>query len=196
MNSGAELRSQNCGVGEKPWLDIPRLAGHGGGSFEIAPRIIGCKRTRWGPLQVVAFRIPSQFCWATDLPKLGLSQGAKCLTDGEAWSKRCPSICISSVTRIAEGRSAGTLTMGELKTVASVMVEGGKKRSSTTTRGMVVDVKKYLDADSVVVKHPAIFVAILPHCVGGRTIRATAVLNGGRSIRAQYGLPLSKPCIT
>ncbi len=192
-NSGADPRPESCGLGQKPWLDVPRHPGHQGEGFKIAPTIAGCKNTPWGPLQIIAFRTTNELCWSADLPRLGLSQGASCLAEGDSWNKRCGSICISTVARVAKPGNPGTLAMGELKTAAKVTVEGGKAKVTTSARGLVVGVEKYLDADPATVR-PAVFAAILPRCVGGRTVRATAELDGAKSVHARYGLPLSRKC--
>lgn len=68
--------------------------------MSVAPTIVGCGRSQFGRLILVAYEIkrPAEFCFGVFLPKLGTLSGGECKGQDEAWTAfRCPSgFCITS----------------------------------------------------------------------------------------------------
>lgn len=62
--------------------------------FSVAPTIVGCGRSSFGQVKLVAYDItrPAEFCFGVVLPRLGVMSGGECKKQNERWTAlRCPS---------------------------------------------------------------------------------------------------------
>jgi len=114
--------------------------------FSVAPTIVGCGRSPFGSVSLIAYEItrPAEFCFVLSLPRLGVVSGGECKAQDEPWTaSRCPSgFCIGPAFGVAWRPKHGfraTIVSG----ISTIPVEGikvvgresARERRSTATVG-------------------------------------------------------------
>lgn len=159
-----------CRVGEldRALLD-PNPYG-GKHPYSVAPTVVGCGRSRFGRVRLVAYEItrPTEFCFVVSIPRLGVVSGGECKARDEAWTaSRCPSgFCMGPAFGVAWRPKYGfraTVVSGIRTTSAEAIEvvgkEGGQERRSAATVG---DISGHLAARFHQTEPFVVFGAALP----------------------------------
>jgi hypothetical protein len=171
--------------------------------LSVAPTIVGCGRSHFGRLILVAYEIkrPAEFCFGVFLPKLGTLSGGDCKTQDEAWTAfRCSSgFCITSSIGTDWQPKAGfrTSVVSGISTasVTAVEVIGGRaarRHQSAATLGAISGplAEKFGQSEPFVV-----FGAALP-CVAAKAVTAEATSGTERltATPSRYPELFKHPC--
>lgn len=117
--------------------------------FSVAPTIVGCGRSSFGRVELVAYDItrPAEFCFGVVVPRLGVMSGGECKKQNERWTGfRCPSGFCSFGPDFGVGGGPkygfqATIVSGvatiPLKGIEVVGRESARERRSTATVGNI-----------------------------------------------------------
>lgn len=184
---------QDCRIGGKPTLDLPRVPPEGEVKLTSPVEVVGCNQSPDGEIQLVAYGTSDGLCISEDLPSLGRTQGGTCKPRETSWHTYCGRVCIWGVGKV--GATFHTFVVGGAdSSVRKVAIDTGKQHHSEVVEP-VTEVSGELLGSLGQSEQFSVFGVILSACVEVSSIKVQALDAGGRVVgSADGGLGLPRPC--